>query len=362
MDFTECLKRRLAKEVKKDEELIKSILKTSQNKLDSENKLELSEITSSSKISLLYDSLRELLEALTIKKGYKIYNHECYTYFLKEIMNESSKGDEFDELRKTRNSLNYYQKNNVPPRTKVRGLKGTCFLDARSVPRTKVRGFQTLRHGKEISVDESKEVLKRMKKLREEVLKLVLSKKRAFIIHRWDGNPKGDWYPWLKKELEKKGFEVEVPEMPNTSEPKINDWINHLKKVVGKLDNETYFIGHSIGCQTIMRFLEKDDYNGKIENIVFVAGWFKLNNLENKEVKTIANPWINTHIDFNKIKPKLSKLIVFLSDNDPYNCLNENKTTFKEKLNAKVIILKDKGHFTEDSGVIGLPEILKEIN
>ncbi|MEK6811453.1 MAG: hypothetical protein AABX96_03015, partial [Nanoarchaeota archaeon] len=118
MDFTECLKRRLAKEVKKDEELIKSILKTSQNKLDSENKLELSEITSSSKISLLYDSLRELLEALTIKKGYKIYNHECYTYFLKEIMNESSKGDEFDELRKTRNSLNYYQKNNVPPRTK----------------------------------------------------------------------------------------------------------------------------------------------------------------------------------------------------------------------------------------------------
>ncbi|MEK6792785.1 MAG: hypothetical protein AABX95_03125, partial [Nanoarchaeota archaeon] len=130
MDFTECLKRRLAKEVKKDEELIKSILKTSQNKLDSENKLELSEITSSSKISLLYDSLRELLEALTIKKGYKIYNHECYTYFLKEIMNESSKGDEFDELRKTRNSLNYYQKNNVPPRTKVRGLKGTCFLDA----------------------------------------------------------------------------------------------------------------------------------------------------------------------------------------------------------------------------------------
>ena len=36
----------------------------------------------------------------------------------------------------------------MPLRTKVRGLTGTCFLDARSVPHTKVCGFQTLRHRK----------------------------------------------------------------------------------------------------------------------------------------------------------------------------------------------------------------------
>ncbi len=29
-------------------------------------------------------------------------------------------------------NLTIYQKNNVPPRTKVRGLNGTCFLDAQS--------------------------------------------------------------------------------------------------------------------------------------------------------------------------------------------------------------------------------------
>lgn len=110
MDFDECLKKKIAKEVKADEELIASLIKTSKNKLYSEEKLELSEMTLSSKISLLYDSLRELLEALAIKNGYKIYNHECYTYFLKEIMNESVKGDEFDELRKIRNAVNYYAK------------------------------------------------------------------------------------------------------------------------------------------------------------------------------------------------------------------------------------------------------------
>lgn len=108
MDFSECLKKRIAKGVKIDLELVESLKKTSQNKLDSESKLELSDITASSKISLLYDSLRELLEALAITTGYKIYNHECYTCFLKEVIKESSIGDEFDELRKIRNSINYY--------------------------------------------------------------------------------------------------------------------------------------------------------------------------------------------------------------------------------------------------------------
>jgi len=135
MDFDECLKNRIAKEVKADKELIASLIKASKNKLDSEEKLELSEITLSSKISLLYDSLRELLETLAIKKGYKIYNHECYTYFLKEIMNESIKGDEFDELRRIRNAVNYY--------------------------------------AKDVNIGEGKMVLERMKVLREETLQLL---------------------------------------------------------------------------------------------------------------------------------------------------------------------------------------------
>ena len=59
---------------------------------------------------MAYDSPRELWEALALQKGYKIYNHECYTSFLKEILNESLKGEEFDDIRKIRNSVNYYGK------------------------------------------------------------------------------------------------------------------------------------------------------------------------------------------------------------------------------------------------------------
>jgi len=110
MDWEECNNKGIVKVVKPDMNFIKSLIISSRNKLESESRLDMSDITAASKLSLAYDSLRELLEALALKKGYKVYNHECYTAFLKEIIRESRKGDEFDDVRKVRNALNYYGK------------------------------------------------------------------------------------------------------------------------------------------------------------------------------------------------------------------------------------------------------------
>lgn len=114
MDWKECSGKRIVKEVKPDEGMIKSLIKSSNNKMKSCNLLKMDDITAASKLSLAYDSLRELLEALALRYGYKVYNHECYTAFLKEIMDESLRGDEFDDVRKARNAVNYYGKNIAP--------------------------------------------------------------------------------------------------------------------------------------------------------------------------------------------------------------------------------------------------------
>ena len=110
MDLESCKKNKLVKEVKIDHPLIDSLLKTSEKKLKTQDMIVLNSTTSSSKISLAYDSLREILEALALSKGLKIYNHECYISFLKEVLKESGYGDEFDNFRKIRNSINYYGK------------------------------------------------------------------------------------------------------------------------------------------------------------------------------------------------------------------------------------------------------------
>ena len=181
--------------------------------------------------------------------------------------------------------------------------------------------------------------------------------KRVFIIHGWGGNPKEPQLVWLQNELSKKGFSISAPQMPNTDEPTIEEWTSYLGKLVGKLDENTYFIGHSIGCQTIMRYLEKEDKQAG--GCLFIAGWFNLADLEEEE-KPIAEQWINTPINFERVKKNLSKLTVLLSSNEPYGYVEENKKTFEEKLGAKVIVLKDRGHFAPDDGTVEIPEALEE--
>ena len=59
--------------------------------------------------------------------------------------------------------------------------------------------------------------------------------KRAVIVHCWDGKPNYAWYPWVKKELEKKGYLVKVPAMPETEIPKLALWLPKLEETIGSL-------------------------------------------------------------------------------------------------------------------------------
>lgn len=187
-------------------------------------------------------------------------------------------------------------------------------------------------------------------------------KKRVFIVHGWDNYPKDNWFPWLKKELESKGFKVYVPQLPDTASPRIYNWIPKLAKTVGIPDQQTYFVGYSMGCQTIVRYLESLRNDIKIGGTVFVAGFFKrVTGLENEpgNPETIKH-WLDTPIDFKKVKTRLNKNIAIFSDNDPYVPL-DNQDDFKNKFKSKIIIMHKMGHFNSGAGVIQLPIALKSI-
>lgn len=186
--------------------------------------------------------------------------------------------------------------------------------------------------------------------------------KRVFIVHQWYGNPNGDWYPWLAKMLLDRGFEVFVPKMPDTDEPHISTWVPYLSKVVGKADHDTYFVGHSIGCQTILRYLESLKGNAKVGGALFVAGWFHLRDgsLETKAEEELAKEWISSPIDLKAVKSHMEMSVACFSDNDPYVSLSESKI-FENGLRSKIIIHPNRGHFTSDDGVSELHVALNEI-
>lgn len=186
-------------------------------------------------------------------------------------------------------------------------------------------------------------------------------KKRVFIVHGWDGSPnQKDWIPWLKKELENKGYKVQAPYMPNSSNPKIEIWIPFLNQTVGDVDQNTFFVGHSIGCQTIIRYLERLPSHKKVGGAVLIAPFFTLDNLVIEEDKKIAKPWLETPIDFEEIKRHCRKFVAIFSDNDPDVSLR-NKEMFEQKLSAKTFVEHQKGHFSEDAGITQLPIALKSI-
>ncbi len=149
--------------------------------------------------------------------------------------------------------------------------------------------------------------------------------------------------------------------MPDTWHPKISEWVNKLNEV-GSANADTYFIGHSIGCQAIMRYLEQLPKNQKVGGVIFVAGWFNLTDetWDEDYTKEIADEWINTTIDFEKIKQHVTKFVLINSDNDPYVPLSDAEL-FKNNLGVKVIMLKNMGHIAGDDGVNELPMALEEL-
>lgn len=81
MNWNTCISQREAKQIKPDLEMAASLEKTSANKALSAQLLALKEETAASKISLSYDSVRELLEVIALRRGFKSYNHSVIQVF-----------------------------------------------------------------------------------------------------------------------------------------------------------------------------------------------------------------------------------------------------------------------------------------
>ena len=186
--------------------------------------------------------------------------------------------------------------------------------------------------------------------------------KKIYIIHGWGGSSSKDWIPWATEAFRERGYEVIAPDMPKSNWPQIGKWTRHLESIAPDLDQDTYFIGHSIGCQAIMRFLEKQDT--AIGGAVFVSGFFELKFgalpfPKNIFAKIIARPWIETPVDFEKLRKLIPYSVSMLSDNDPFVAYGKAKEGFEQKLSSETITLPFAGHITKEDGFGAFPQLLE---
>ncbi len=176
-----------------------------------------------------------------------------------------------------------------------------------------------------------------------------MTKTTLVLIHRWGATPESDWYPWLQAELSKQKIHLQIPAMPDTNHPSIGSWVETIASITPKPTASTFYIGHSVGVQAILRYIERLPEKVKVGGVLSVAGWYALQNLSTEEQR-IAEPWLHTPIDYAKILSHTHKIQALFSDTDPYVSL-QNAELFQSTLDASVTILPNRGHFTQDEGI-----------
>lgn len=165
--------------------------------------------------------------------------------------------------------------------------------------------------------------------------------KNALILHGTFDDSQSNWFPWLKKELEKKGYRVWVPDLPYADKPNIYRYNQFIFKN-WEFDKDSMMIGHSSGAVAILGILENLPENVVVKKAVLVAGfvddlsWEPLNELFLKE------------FNWEKIKRSCEDFVFIHSDNDPYVDLRHGEF-LEEKLGGKLVILKNQKHFSVDS-------------
>ena len=187
--------------------------------------------------------------------------------------------------------------------------------------------------------------------------KIVNPKVKKFVIlHGRDMSPEKAFVPWLKKNLEEKGFEVSAPFLPNAKNPNDAEQADFVIKNI-PIDENTVIVGHSFGGIVAMRLLERGI---KVHGVVFVAtptsGIFKDNGNRPTVIEAISKGFnykkIFENADYFKVLSDSTDIVVPKEDGD---LLAKNLKTFHK------VYAGSKPHFCGKEEPVILEELLPNV-
>lgn len=187
--------------------------------------------------------------------------------------------------------------------------------------------------------------------------------KNALILHGAGNNSSGNWFPWLKKQLKKKGFKVWVPDLPDSNHPIQRDWLETIfSNSNWEFNESSVLIGHSSGATLILRILEKLPENMQIKKAVLVAGPLDKGSI--KKFWQYKEDLTKSPFNWKKIKSSVTELVLFYSENDPYDCGIRHGEEICRQTGGRLIFKKGQGHFNLEASkkYNQFPELLRFID
>lgn len=177
---------------------------------------------------------------------------------------------------------------------------------------------------------------------------------RVFLIHGAYGSPNGNWFPWVKNELEKENQEVIVPEFPTPKNQNLKKWMEIFEPYFNQIKEDSLFVGHSLGCAFLLAVLERI----KVKKTIFIAGF--LGEIGNPDFDEINKTFTKREFNWEKIKRNCKEFKILYSDNDPY--VHEEKAfQIAQELGIEPTLIENGGHFNKDAGFLEFPQLIEEI-
>lgn len=160
--------------------------------------------------------------------------------------------------------------------------------------------------------------------------------KKFYIVHGYGADKNSNFFLWIKKQLSKFNIECESLNMPNSNSPVLEEWLWQLENKV-QADEYTYFIGHSLGCITILKFIEK--LNTKIGGAVLVSGFE-----ENLGLFPQLNEFTSQPINHELLIENINSRIIVSSEDDDLVPIDYSRRLSKN-IKANFYALNHYGHF-----------------
>lgn len=184
---------------------------------------------------------------------------------------------------------------------------------------------------------------------------------QAILVHGLMGHAENCWFPWMKQELDKAGIAAKSIDLPQPAFPIRDEWVETLVRAVKK-PSETILIGHSLGCPTILYYLQQYAGAEPLPHVVLVAGFGrKFLNPRVSHLQSKLLHWLDEPLDLAKIRPRSRKFTCLASTDDPLVPYAES-VWLAEQLGAELVSEK-KQHFVSigNVGVKELPSALEAI-
>lgn len=182
--------------------------------------------------------------------------------------------------------------------------------------------------------------------------------KKVYLIHGYGGEPNGGWRPWLMGKLAREEVWACALAMPMADEPKKDEWVKEMQRVIGTPNENIFLVGHSLGVPAILRYLESLPTDSVIGGVVLVSG--PIHPLYTERHASIAH-FMSEPFDFVHIQKVCKQFAVIHGDNDEVVTF-DHAAELAQQLGCSAVSIPGGGHLNGSSGWYELPEALEALN